>query len=241
MSSYDFMAIGAHPDDVEIMAGGTVAKLVREFSRKGILVDLSDGAAGTRGNSEIREKEAREAAQVLQVDRIQLGLPDAGLFNSWEFQKPIVEAIRKYRPKIILTHAPLDDHSDHRAANQLVYDAWYKSGLKKLELIGEAFRPSRMFYFLGPVESRPDFCVDISDYWDVKKEALLCYKSQFHNEEAKKFEGKTDISSPEFMDFLEIRARYFGSRIKRKYAEPFLCHELPEMGDLTDLGTARFG
>ncbi|MBF0430989.1 MAG: bacillithiol biosynthesis deacetylase BshB1 [Fibrobacteria bacterium] len=236
----DFMAIGAHADDIELMAGGTVAKLVK-MGKKGVFVDVTDASAGTRGSSEIRQKEALQAAKSLGIlHRENLALPDSRLENNQESQLSMIAVIRKYRPKILLTHYFKDEHPDHIATAEIVDAARFKAGLKNFNCPGRAFRPERLFHFMGPEYFEPTFCVDISEYWTVKMKSVLCYKSQFFNSSAKEFKGKTDIASPEFLEYLEYKHRFFGWRIRRKYAEPFFCKEIPEMGDLTNLGGKRF-
>lgn len=238
---FDFMAIGAHPDDVEIMAGGTVAKLTQQGYR-GVILDLTDAALGTRGTPQIRFEEAKAAAKVLGIqERVNLGLPDGHLENSLVYQVSIAECIRYYRPKIILTHyGTHEDHPDHKATADLTLAAAYKAGLKKLNCQYEPFRPARVFHFLGYANPAPHFCIDITDTFTTKLKAIQSFKSQFFNSESTQFEGKTDISSPEFLEYLEVQNRFYGQRIRRKYAEGFCCKEIPEVQDLIQLGGQRF-
>jgi bacillithiol biosynthesis deacetylase BshB1 len=236
----DFMAIGAHADDVELLAGGTVIKLASR-GKKGVIVDMTDGAAGTRGTPEIRIKEARAAARVLGIEhRENLGFPDARLSNTWEAQRAVIAAIRKYRPHVLLTHHWKDEHPDHIVTAEIVKAARYKAGLANCDCPGRRFRPHWIFYFMGPEYFTPSFCVDISDFWEKKIKSILSYKSQFYGRDFSKYKGRTEIATPDFLDYLEVRARFFGWRIKRKYAEPFYCPELPEVDDLTELGGKRF-
>jgi bacillithiol biosynthesis deacetylase BshB1 len=236
----DYMAIGAHADDVELMAGGTILKL-SSLGKQGVVLDLTDASAGTRGTPEIRLKEAANAAKILGLQtRDNLGFPDSQLTNSWEYQKPVIKLIRKYRPKILLTHYLKSDHPDHTATSSIVKDACFKSGLKNLNCEGVPFRPFRIFYFMDPDYFEPSFCVDISSFWKKKMKAILCYKSQFYGKSSKNISGKTDISSKSFLEYLEMKHRFFGHRIKKKYAEPFYCKEIPEVNDITALGDIRF-
>lgn len=252
----DFMAIGAHPDDVEIMAGGTVAKLVQQGYMGGI-VDLSAGEMGTRGTVEERQKESEKAAEILGVSfRECLHLPDGNIQNELENRLKVVALIRKYRPKILLTHAELEEHPDHKATSHLVQDAAFLSGVTKfgqenLENVEGSFeerlpllspfRPTRIFHFLGFVDQKPSFCVDISEQMDVKMESILSHASQFYNKKdnSPKYQ-KTDLASPEFLEHIQVRNRYYGIQIKKKYAEPFVCKEFPEVQDLVALGGKRF-
>ena len=237
--SVDFMAIGAHPDDIELGCGGTLLRLAA-LGRKGVLVDLTDASMGTRGTPEIRAKEAQAAARLLKVKRINLGLPDARLSDGWESQKLIIEQIRRFRPKVIITHHWQDEHPDHEATSRAVKVACYKAGLAKLDCAGVPYRPGRIFYFIGPESHEPSFCVDISPYWSKKLAVILCYKSQFHNPDAKKFTGRTDLATPAFLEVFATRNRFWGNRIKRRYAEAFVSSELPEVSDITSLGGERF-
>jgi N-acetylglucosamine malate deacetylase 1 len=281
--SADFMAIGAHADDIEINAGGTIAKLLSQ-GRTGVLVDLTDASAGTRGTPELRLREAEAAAQSLaktaarlapkspakmaarvpNLIRINLGLPDGHLTDSVEAQALLIAAIRRFRPRILITHGEQEDHPDHGAACRLVQGAAFKSGLQKLVIAGAgtgagvlgaltrstepAYRPQRLFHWLGMEPPQPSFAVDITMTWQAKLAAIRCYASQFHVPQAarsnaqgaRKHGAKTDLATPAFLEAVEYRARYFGARIKRRYAEAFYCHELPEIEDMTALGGSRF-
>lgn len=237
--SVDFMAIGAHPDDVELGCGGTLLRL-SALGRKGVVVDMTDASMGTRGTPEIRAKEAAAAAKVLKVKRVNLGLPDGRLADGWEAQKRLIDQIRRYRPKVLITHHWREEHPDHETTAHIVKEACYKSGLAKLDCAGSPYRPGRIFHFIGNELHEPTFCVDISPYWEKKLAAILCYKSQFHNPDAGKFKGKTDLATPAFLDVLEVRNRFWGIRIKRRHAEAFVSNELPEIDDITSLGASRF-
>ncbi len=244
----DFMALGAHPDDVELGCGGTLLKL-RALGRKGVIVDLTDASMGTRGTPEIRAREAAAAAKALGVERVNLGLPDGRLADGWEAQQRVIEAIRAWRPKVLITHHASEEHPDHEAAARIVKQAAFKAGLAKLDVAGEAHRPGRIFHFIGMEAHEPSFCVDITGHWQGKLAAIGCYASQFHvphmphkpgRPGAQRYAGKTDLATPAFLEFLEVRNRFWGTRIKRRYAEAFTCAELPEVEDLTTLGSARF-
>jgi N-acetylglucosamine malate deacetylase 1 len=245
--SLDFMAVGAHPDDVELGVGGTLLRLAA-LGKRGVVIDLTDASMGTRGTPETRAREAAAAAKVLKVNRVNLGLPDGRLQDDWEAQKRIIEQIRRYRPKVVITHHWREEHPDHEQASRIVKQACYKAGLAKLDCDGAPFRPKRIFYFVGVESHEPTFCVDITAHWEKKLQAVLCYKSQFHNPAAggrvlggpDGFQGETDLATPAFLENLAARNRFWGLRIKRKYAEAFVCAELPEVADLTALGMERF-
>ncbi|MGL1935880.1 MAG: bacillithiol biosynthesis deacetylase BshB1 [Fibrobacterales bacterium] len=237
MEQIDFMAIGAHADDVEICAGGTIAKMCAE-GKRGIIVDMTEPTAATRGTPEQRALEAENALKVLgegTLTRINLNLHDAHLSVTDEAVETVIRVLRTYRPTVVLTHYFDDYHPDHYMTGEIVKAACYKAGLKSLMPELAPFRPKRLFHFMGPVWFEPTFCIDISEQFEIKIAALMEYKSQFHTDEKESFAGKTDISSPEFMDFIKSRARMLGTRIKSRHAEGFWCRELAEVQDLTAL------
>jgi bacillithiol biosynthesis deacetylase BshB1 len=233
------MAIGAHPDDVELGCGGTVLKLVA-LGRKGVIVDLTDASMGTRGTPEIRAREAAAAAGVLGVARVNLGLPDGRLSDGPDAQARLIGAIRAWKPRILITHHACEEHPDHEAAARIAKAAAYKAWLARFDAPGGPHRPGRIFHFIGMEAHEPSFCVDITAHWRGKLAAIRRYASQFHHAGAGRFKGRTDLSTPAFLEFLETRNRFWGTRIKRRYAEAFTCAELPEVGDMTALGGERF-
>ena len=235
----DFMAVGAHPDDVEIFMGGTILRL-NALGRKGVIVDLTDGSAGTRGTPGIRAKESAAAAKALKVKRVQLDEPDGMLGNTLEAQWKLIEVIRRFRPRVLFTHHFMEEHPDHEAVARIVKQAAFRAGLSKLDCPGEPWRPKRIFHAVGSTSVIPSFCVDVTDQWESKLRVLRCYVSQFHNPRAKKYEGRTDLAGASFLEALEVRARFWGLRIKRRYAEAFWCDEIAEVTDPTVLGGERF-
>jgi len=236
----DFLAIGAHPDDIEIMAGGTIARLIH-FGKKGVLLDMTAGEMGTRGSEEIRHQEAQRACRELGVQkRICLGLPDAHLQVLPTHLSALVNLIREVQPKVIITHNSNEDHPDHVATHELVKKAAFLAGLQKFEPQRPPFRPERLFFTQIYPSDQVSFCVDISDFWDKKSAALAAYESQFHNERADLYTGKTNISTPEFLSFIQSAARFYGLRIGRQYGEAYVCKEIPEISDITALGGRRF-
>jgi bacillithiol biosynthesis deacetylase BshB1 len=239
ITSVDFMAVGAHADDMELVAGGTILKLAA-LGRKGVLVDMTDASMGTRGTAEIRAREAAAAARALGLPRVNLGLPDGRLSDTWESQKRLIDQIRRFRPKVVITHHWQEEHPDHEITSRIVKHACFKAGFAKLDVAGTPHRPGRIYYGIGMELHEPSFCVDISPYWKKKMDAVHCYKSQFHNPQAGKFKGKTDLASRAFLESVEVRARFWGLRIKRRYAEAFACVELPEVEDITAVGMERF-
>ncbi len=211
----DFLAFAAHPDDVELSMSGTVAKMINSGKTFGI-IDLTKGELGTRGTFETRKAEAEEASKILKLTvRENLGLPDGGVFVNDENTREIVKVIRKYKPQIIFAPHFVDRHPDHEAVGQLTKRAMFLSGLPKYvtEVDGikqEAYRPKKIFYFVLTYEFDPTFVVDISDTFETKMQAIRAYKTQFHVEGKKSDEPETFISSPEFIQFLEARAKSYG-------------------------------
>jgi len=214
----DVLAVGAHPDDVEIGIGGLLHKLARQGLRIGIL-DLTRGEMGTRGTVEERLVESTEAARVLGVVRREnAGLPDAGIHNTPEQQRVVIPFLRSFRPKVLfITMAP-DRHPDHEAAHYLVRDANFFAGLARVEGGLPPHRTPRVYHYHPYFEAAlPHLVVDISDSFETKREALRAHASQFFNPD---YDGPpTYISSKSFWDSVQTRAAYWGSRIGVAYGE----------------------
>ena len=225
----DVLAIGVHPDDVELGCSGTILVALSEGKKVGI-VDLTRGELGTRGSAEIRKTEAANAAKVLGVHvRENLGLADGFFLNDEVHQRKVIMMIRKYQPEIILCNAPEDRHPDHGRSSKLVSDAAFLSGLRKIEtgLDGvnqEAWRPKYVFHYLQDRFLQPHFVVDVSDHMDKKIESILSYTTQFYNPELD--EPQTYISSPDFMESVKARAMMLGKRIGVKYAEGYVSEKM---------------
>lgn len=216
----DILAIGAHPDDVELGCGATVAKMVAQGKKVGIL-DLTQGELGTRGTAETRKQEAKDAAEILGVVvRENLGFRD-GFFIDDEFhQMKIIEILRKYRPDIVLCNAVNDRHIDHGKGATLVEKACFLSGLKKIETENEAWRPKHVFHYIQWLPLKPDFVLDVSGFLENKKKACFAYKTQFFDSENK--EPNTPISSKLFQDSIENRAKDLGMLIGTEAGEGFM-------------------
>ena len=225
----DILAFGAHPDDVELGCGGTVAKLISE-GKTCVIVDLTRGELGTRGTDEIRHEEATESAKILGVSaRENLGLKDGFLVNSEEYQLSIVKMIRKYRPGIVLANAIDDRHPDHAKAAKLVSDACFLSGLRKIEtnVDGEnqdVWRPKQIFHYIQWKDIKPEFVIDISEHLDKKLEACMAFKTQFYD--PKSTEPETPITSKDFYESLTYRAQDLGRLSGVTYAEGFTSEKL---------------
>ena len=233
-SKLDILAFGAHPDDVELGCGGTIISHIANGKKIGI-VDLTKGEMGTRGTPEIREKEAEEAAAIMGVDfRLNLEFPDAFLDNSKESKMEIVKLIRQYQPEIVLATAVEDRHPDHGNAAQLISDACFISGLRKLEIENlEAWRPKAVYHYIQFKEIIPSVVVDISNFYEQKMEAVGAHKSQFYD--PKSNEPETIISTPEFLGFIESKAINFGKQIGVSYGEGFTLNRYVGTANLFDL------
>ncbi|NJX16766.1 bacillithiol biosynthesis deacetylase BshB1 [Tamlana crocina] len=234
----DILAIGAHPDDVELGCGGTIAKEVANGKKVGIL-DLTRGELGTRGSAEIRDKEATDSANILGVSvRENLRFADGFFVNDKIHQLEIIKVIRKYQPKIVLCNAVEDRHIDHGKGSKLVSDACFLSGLAKIETISNnelqsAWRPKQVYHYIQWKNIEPDFVVDISGFVDKKKEAVLAYRTQFFNEGSK--EPETPISSKNFTDSVIYRARDLGRLVGVEHAEGFTVERHLAVDSLFDL------
>jgi len=216
----DILAIGAHPDDVELGCGGTVAKMVAEGKKVGIL-DLTRGELGTRGTAETRKNEAAATAEILGVEfRENLGFRDGFFVNDEKHQLKLIEVIRKYRPEIILCNAVDDRHIDHGKGADLVENACFLSGLRKIETGQEAWRPKHIFHYIQWYPLTPDFVMDISGYLEKKKEAVFAFKTQFFD--PKNDEPNTPISSKLFQESIENRAKDLGMLIGSEAGEGFM-------------------
>ncbi|UJH67112.1 bacillithiol biosynthesis deacetylase BshB1 [Allomuricauda sp. SCSIO 65647] len=223
----DILVFGSHPDDAELGAGATIAKEVAQGKKVGI-IDLTRGELGTRGTAEVRDREAEEASKILGLAvRENLCFADGFFVNDRPHQLQVVKMIRKYRPKIVLCNAVEDRHIDHARGSKLVSDACFLSGLVKIdtkledddEEWQEPWRPKVVYHYIQWKNLEPDFVVDVSDYIEVKKKAIMAYGSQFYDPKSK--EPETPISSKNFIDSVIYRARDLGRLIGVGYAEGF--------------------
>lgn len=236
----DVLAVMAHPDDAELLCGGTLIRGADEGLRTGV-VDLTAGEAGTHGTAEIRAREAERAADVMGlVERRSAALPDAGLTNDFGSRQVVVALLRELRPRIVLTHWIRSRHPDHRAAAELVYDGAYLAGLAQFEAPGSPFRPHKVVHALTFREDavKPTFVVDVSEAMDRKMEALDCYASQFED----KSQAGEVFPGGERPLFEQIRAQMarYGSLIRVAYGEPFWTRETMAVGSLAELGVSTF-
>ncbi|MBC7722903.1 MAG: bacillithiol biosynthesis deacetylase BshB1 [Pedobacter sp.] len=229
----DILAFGVHPDDIELGCSGTIIAAIAEGKKVGI-IDLTQGELGTRGSVETRYKEAADAAAIMGVSvRENLKMADGFFQNDETHQRLVIAAIRKYQPEIILCNAPEDRHPDHGRSAQLVTDAAFLSGLRKISTNNngvnqEAWRPKYIFHYIQDRFIQPSFVMDITAYHDKKIEAILAYKTQFNSLGME--EPQTYISSPQFLDTVKARALMLGKRIGVKYAEGFISAKVLGVG-----------
>lgn len=234
----DILAIAAHPDDIELACSGTLASH-RDMGYKVGILDLTKGEMGTRGTAEIRMQESDASAKILGLSaRENLGFKDIYFEDNLDHQTAIAKVIRKYKPEIVLANAIRDRHPDHGKGGSLASHACFISGLRKLEteLEGvpqEVWRPKFVYHYIQNEYIEPDLVVDISDYWETKKESILAFKSQFHNPDSN--EPESFISRPDFLDFIEARSRETGHKINVKFGEGFTVERVAGVKDLFNL------
>ena len=234
----DILAIGAHPDDVELSCSGTLAKEVENGKKVGIL-DLTRGELGTRGTAETRDQEAKDAAKILGVRvRKNLEFSDGFFSNNTAHQLEIIKILRKYRPEVVLCNAVHDRHIDHGKGSRLVSDACFLSGLKKIETIYEGnsqkeWRPKHIYHYIQWYDIEPDFVVDISGFMEKKLESVKAYKTQFFDQDNN--EPNTPISSSNFIDSVTYRARNLGRIIGTEHGEGFTVERYPAVDSILDL------
>lgn len=234
----DILAIGAHPDDVELSCSGTLAKEISKGKKVGIL-DLTRGELGTRGTAITRREEAESAAKILGVSvRENLGFSDGFFENNKEHQLKIIEVLRKYKPEIVFCNAIEDRHIDHGKGSKLVSDACFLSGLRRIETLDEngeqeAWRPKQVFHYIQWKNLVPDVVVDISGFMDVKLKSVKAYKTQFYDKDSS--EPKTPISSDNFLDSITYRARDLGRIIGTDHAEGFTVERYVAVDSIFDL------
>ena len=234
----DILAIGSHPDDVELGCGATIAKEISLGKKVGIL-DLTRGELGTRGSAIIRDKEASKAAKILgAVVRENLAFADGFFVNDKKHQLEVIKIIRKYQPDIVLCNSIDDRHIDHPKGSELVSNACFLSGLRKVETIvdgikQDAWRPKHMHHYIQWKNLEPDFVVDVSGFIDKKTEAVKAYSSQFYDPKSK--EPTSPISSKNFLDSITYRAKDLGRLIGVDHAEGFNVERYVAIDKLDDL------
>ena len=227
----DVLCMMAHPDDAELQCGGTLIKLKDQGYSVGI-VDFTRGELGTRGNPEEREREAKCAADIMDVDfRVNLTFPDAHIENTVENRRQVVQTIREYRPHLIITHDINNRNPDHTYTAMLVKESSFTSGLAKYDTVGqEPYRPNKILYSMEYYEFEPSIIVDITGQFERKMSAISCYRSQTYNPEYEA--SPTYIASERFLKELETRFRFYGSKIHKDYGEAFRMDTPVEIDDV---------
>ncbi|WP_035566349.1 bacillithiol biosynthesis deacetylase BshB1 [Hymenobacter sp. IS2118] len=235
----DILALGAHPDDVEMSCSGTLAVAAAAGKKIGV-VDFTRGELGTRGTAATRAEEAAAASVILGLSaRENLGLPDGFFRNEREHQLPLIAAIRRYQPEVVLCNAIRDRHPDHGRGAQLAADACFLAGLRMIETLGDdgqpqvPWRPRNVYHYIQDRAIVPAFVVDISAHWETKWASIQAYKTQFFNPD---LDGpSTYLSSQEFSKFMEARAREFGHMIGVEFGEGFTTHRPIGVKDVMEL------
>jgi bacillithiol biosynthesis deacetylase BshB1 len=240
MDAFDIVGVCAHPDDAELVMGGTIARASAD-GRRIALLDLTRGEAGSRGTPETRAREAQEAARILGVaHRESLGLPDAALARTPEHRDLLVAALRRLKPSLVITQHWEQRHPDHEAASRLAYDACFVAGLRHYRAdLGPAFRPARIIYATSMTETTdvaPTFVVDVTNTFAVKLRAIRAFASQFEPAP-----GET-VALPfdRFQDAVEMTARRHGHRIGVTYGEGFVSREPLRVDDVWSLAGRSF-
>jgi len=230
----NILAFGAHPDDVELGAGGTLIAHKKMGYSFGI-IDLTLGELGTRGTVEVRLKEAKAAAKIMGAEvRENLEMKDGFFKNDQAHQLQVIKTIRKYQPDIVICNAPEDRHPDHGRAGELLQEACFYSGLEKIATKGlKAWRPKHVLHYIQYRDLKPTMFVDISDVIETKFDAIKAHKSQFYDPKSK--ESATLISQPEFLENIKNRSAYYGQYINAKHAEGFISKSPVGLKDLFGL------
>jgi N-acetylglucosamine malate deacetylase 1 len=238
MTKLDVLVFAAHPDDAELGCSGTIAAQIAQGNKVGI-VDFTQGEMGTRGTPELRLQEAEDAAKILGLAaRENMGFQDVFFKDDKEHQLKLIQVIRKYQPEIVLANAINDRHPDHGKGSSLASKACFMSGLTKIETFQDGvmqspWRPKFVYHYIQNNYIEPDFIVDISDFWEIKIKSIAAFGSQFYNPKSQ--EPASFISSPEFLPFIESRARELGHRINTKYGEGFTVERFIGVSNLFDL------
>ena len=223
----DILAIGAHPDDVELSCSGVLINEIKNGKKVGVL-DLTQGELGSRGSVDIRYEEAAKAAIIMGVHvRENLKMRDVFFINDEAHQKKLIKVLRRYQPEIVLANSLNDRHPDHGKAGKMIADSCFLSGLLKVETKDEkgepqeAWRPKYVFHYIQDRYCEPDLLIDITSVFDQRMEAIKAYTTQFYNPENEDDGPQTYISTPDFLESVVARARMLGKKIGVKYAEGF--------------------
>ena len=237
--SLDILAFGAHPDDVELAASGTLIRAARGGASTGVIT-LTRGEMGTRGTLEGRSAEFDAAAKVMGLAHHEmLSLPDGRLAADEPSRLAVVRELREHRPRVVLLPWTEDRHPDHGAASRIIQEASFLAGLHRLDTGQEPHRPSQLVHYMSAWEFEPSFVVDISDFFEQKRQAILSYRTQVFNAGFEGREPPTFIASEHYQDLLLSRMSYYGHLIGKKYGEPFRIRGLVEVKDLVEAFGSR--
>ena len=234
----DILAIGVHPDDIELSCAGTILKEIAAGKTVGVL-DLTHGELGTRGSGPLRLVEAQKSAEILGLAcRENVGMADGFFKNDQEHILPIAQILRKYQPDIILSNAPKDRHPDHGRASKLISDACFYSGLRKVETkldgeIQEAWRPKAIYNYIQDRFIEPDFVIDVTPFVETKMDAIKAFSSQFYNPGSN--EPESPLTMKNFFEYVRSRMADMGRYIQVDYAEGFLVERPAGIDSLSDL------
>jgi N-acetylglucosamine malate deacetylase 1 len=227
----DILAIGVHPDDVELGCSGTIINEVKAGKKVGI-VDMTQGELGTRGTIDTRYQEAAAAAIIMGVQvRENLKMRDGFFENNEENKLKLIAAIRKYQPDVVLANVLHDRHPDHGRAGNMIAECCFLAGLSKIETKDEngksqvRWRPAYVLHYIQDWYHEPDLLIDISDSFEQRMKAIQAYTTQFHSGRSNSNEPQTYISTPDFLDSVIARARMLGKKIGVKYAEGFISEK----------------
>ncbi|HPZ06734.1 MAG TPA: bacillithiol biosynthesis deacetylase BshB1 [Candidatus Eremiobacteraeota bacterium] len=233
MNSKTIMAFGAHPDDLEMTCGGTLIKLKQQGHRV-ICCDMTEGELGTRGTIETRKKECAVASKIMGIDaRENLSLEDGFISSSKENKFKVIQVIRKYKPDLIMVHYYKDRHPDHYNTSHLVYESTFLAGLSRIDTGQEHHRVAKILYYIGWVEFKPTFIVDITDQFKQKIRSIYAYETQVKSKDPSY--PQTRLTSKEHQWKILSRNKHYGSLIGKKYGEPFLLKGYMEVKDVTKL------
>jgi bacillithiol biosynthesis deacetylase BshB1 len=225
----DILAFGAHPDDIELFAGGTLARMASLGYSTGV-IDMTRGELGSRGTPSIRAREAKRAAEILGVRiRENLGLPDGSVQVCPEARLKVIRMIRKHRPSLVMVHYWEDKHPDHVNTSRLVTEAAHHAGLAKIDTGQERYRPNTILYFKLPSEILPTLVVDVSDFASQRISAIQAYRSQLFDPESD--EPATYLSQPDFLARVDAIHAYYGTLIGRSRGEGFYVRGVLEVSD----------
>ncbi len=237
----DILAIGVHPDDVELGCSGTLINEIKRGKKAGI-IDLTQGELGTRGNIDTRYSEAANAARIIGVEfRENLKMRDGFFRNDEEHQLKLISAIRKYQPNIVFSNVLHDRHPDHGRAGHLISQACFLSGLSKIitrdenNKVQDRWRPAYVLHYIQDWYHEPDFLIDITDVFEQRMKSIEAYTTQFHNPDEEIEGPQTYISTPDFLEAVIARARMFGKRIGVKFAEGFISEKKLGLKNLDSL------